>query len=320
MALLDRTGEDHRWSSTGLPPVEALRLWKHRACEAINPMHIEVPDETRFAAHLQNQAIGPLRLVTLEASPQKVVHSGGEQPRNVEASFHLLHFQRSTAPISACVGSQSFSIDVGEFVLIDASQSYSLSMEDDHRALILLMPGSWLEWRLPDPYQLIGRPIAAAKWGLPLASYMTAMADHLQEAPLSRSAIADQLGALIGLAIGNQSMTASRHKGKLAHRAMRLIEERFGDAELAPGDIATELGVSKRYLHALLAEAGATFLAVLGQVRLQRSTELLMNPRYRHEQISEIAWRCGYMDPSYFARVFRRRYGVGPREWRAARR
>ena len=68
---------------------------------------------------------------------------------------------------------------------------------------------------------------------------------------------------------------------------MRLIEERFGDAELSPGDIATELGVSKRYLHALLAEAGTTFLAVLGQVRLQRSTELLMNPRYRHEQISE---------------------------------
>jgi AraC-like DNA-binding protein len=320
MALLDRTGEDHRWSSAGLPQVEALRVWKHRACEAITPMHIEVPDESRFSAHLQNQAIGPLRLVTLEASPQKVVHSGGEQPRNAEASFHLLHFHRSTAPISATVGSQSFPIDVGEFVLIDAAQSYSLSMEDDHRAMILLMPGSWLEWCLPDPYQMIGRPIAAAKWGLPLASYLATMADYLQEAPLSRSAIADQLGALIGLAIGHPSMTATRHKGKLAHRAIRLIEERFSDAELAPADIATELGVSKRYLHALLAQAGTTFLAVLGRARLQHSTELLMNPRYRHEQISEIAWRCGYMDPSYFSRVFRRRYGLGPREWRAARR
>jgi AraC-like DNA-binding protein len=320
MALLDRAGEDQGWSSAGLPQVEALRLWKHRACEAITPMHIQVPDEARFAAHLQNQAIGPLRLVSLEASPQKVVHSGDEQPRNAEASFHLLHFHRSTAPIAASVGSRSFPIDVGEFVLIDSAQSYTLSMDDDHRAQILLMPASWLEWCLPDPYRLIGQPISAAKWGLPLASYLTAMADHLREAPISRSAIADQLGALIGLAIGNRSMTSTRHKGKLAHRAMRLIEERFGDAELAPDDIATDLGVSKRYLHALLAEAGTTFLAVLGRARLQRSTELLMDSRYQHEQISEIAWRCGYMDPSYFSRVFRRRYGLGPREWRAARR
>ena len=320
MALLDATGDDNRWSSTGLPPIEALRSWKRRACEAITPMHIEVPDETRFSAHLQNQAVGPLRLVSLEASPQKVLHISEEQPRHAEASFLLTHFPWGTAPISARVGSQSFPIDVGQFVLIDNAQSYQMSMDDDHRALILVMPGSWLERYLPDPHQLVGRPIAAAKWGQPLASYLKAMADHLAEAPLSHAVIADQLGALIALAIGAPPIKTTRHKGKLTHRAMRLIEARFGDAELTPDDIATDLGVSKRYLHALLADAGVTFSTVLGRIRLQRSTELLMDPRYRHEQISEVAWRCGYMDPSYFARVFRRRYGVGPREWRAARR
>ena len=320
MALLHAGGDDHRWSSTGLPPVEALRSWKRRASEAITPLHITVPDETRFVAHMHDQAIGPLRLVDLEVSPQKVVHISAEQPRRGEAAYLLTHFHRSRSPISACVGSNAFAIDVGQFVLIDSAQSYDMSMGDDHRALVLIMPASWLERNVPDPGRLLGRPIAAAKWGLPLASYLEAMADHLAEAPLSRSVIADQLGTLIALAIGDQPATATPHKVKLARRAVRLIEDRHSDAELTPDDIATELGVSKRYLHALLAEAGTTFLAVLGRIRLHRSTELLADPRYRHEQIAEIAWRCGYMDPSYFSRVFRRCYGMGPREWRNARR
>ena len=321
MALLDATGEDHHWASAGLEPAEAVRLWKRRASEAITPMHIEVADATRFAANMHDQAVGPLRLVNLEVSAQKVVHIGAEQPRHGEATYLLSHFQWSRTPISARVGSSAFPIDVGQFVLIDNAQSYDMSMADNHRALVLVMPGSWLERSLPDPFQILGRPIStSSKWGLPLGGYLAAMADHLHEAPLSRSVIADQLGALIALAIGDQPITTTRHKGKLAQRAIWLIEERYSDAELTPGDVAAELGVSKRYLHALLAEAGTTFLAVLGRSRLRRSCELLVDPRFRREQISSIAWRCGYMDPSYFSRVFRRRYGVGPREWRAGRR
>jgi AraC-like DNA-binding protein len=35
--------------------------------------------------------------------------------------------------------------------------------------------------------------------------------------------------------------------------------------------------------------------------------------------ICEVSTRVGYSDPGYFARVFRRKTGMAPREWRLSR-
>jgi AraC-like DNA-binding protein len=99
-----------------------------------------------------------------------------------------------------------------------------------------------------------------------------------------------------------------------------LIAERHAEPDLDPADIAGAMGISKRYLHNLLAADGATFLGVLRSVRIESARALLADPRFDGRQIAEIAWQCGYVDPSYFARVFRKQFGMGPREWRAARR
>ena len=32
--------------------------------------------------------------------------------------------------------------------------------------------------------------------------------------------------------------------------------------------------------------------------------------------ISKIAWDCGFADPNYFARWFRKKVGQSPRQWR----
>jgi AraC-like DNA-binding protein len=98
-----------------------------------------------------------------------------------------------------------------------------------------------------------------------------------------------------------------------------LIEERYSEPEFTPHQAAKSLGISKRYLHALLADAGMTFTGALNRVRMERACEFLADRRFAQSQIAEISWRCGYLDPSYFARVFRTRFGVSPREWRNAR-
>ena len=47
--------------------------------------------------------------------------------------------------------------------------------------------------------------------------------------------------------------------------------------------------------------------------RLAVACTLLRDPRNR---ISEVAQMCGYNDPAYFAKVFRRTVGSSPREFR----
>jgi len=310
-------GGDDSWSSRGLPPGEALRRWKHWASSTLAPMHIQVPDERYFAARWKSHEVGPLQMIALEATEQRIVHMSDERIPSHEPMFQLLYCTR--APIEARIGAKHFVIGQGEFTLVDNTQSYDMRM-CAHKAIDLVIPRSLMHRWLPDPEQYIARPYSASnKWGIPLGSYLSTMARNIDSAVLPPSVIAEQVGTLLALAVGYREPSYTQHKASLIQRLSRLIHERYGDPEFHPDEVADELGISKRYLQALLAEAGTTFIGFLSSVRLDRASELLSDRRHAKLQISDISLQCGYLDPSYFARAFRRRFGMGPRDWRSAK-
>lgn len=319
MASVQTPTGDKSWSSEGLAPAEALGHWQQWVHNTLAPNDIEATDTGAFFAHWKSHALGPLHLVAFEAAPQRVVHKGGEGARPGEPTFQLVYSRRES--FATRVGLARFAVNPGEFVLLDNSQPYEMSMEAAHEAIDLIMPSSWLQRYLPDPLPLVGRSFSASSgWGLPLGSLLTTMSRELGGSVVPRGQLADQVGALLSLATGYQRPARmSRHRGKIVQRMMHLIEERHSEPELNPGDVATVLGISKRYLHALLAETGTTFMGLLNRARLDRAGEMLGDPRFASLQVAEIAWRCGYFDSSYFARLFRRQFGMRPSEWRTQR-
>ena len=62
-------------------------------------------------------------------------------------------------------------------------------------------------------------------------------------------------------------------------------------------------------------ETGFTFGEYLSDYRLRYASYLL---RERPDSIGAIASMCGFDNFSYFIRRFRRKYGMSPREYRAA--
>jgi len=313
-----RTGlSDLAWSSEGMPPPEALRRWQALACEAITPMEIRTPAPDQFAARWTSHAVGPLRLVALTASPLSLAHPAQQSSR--PQSFQLVYCRRT--PMVTRVGGRQFRVEAGQFVLLDNAQPYDMRMDGPHQAVDLVMPGPWLERWLADPGRWLARPMSAcSRWGSPLGAFLTTMAEEIGSAALARGMLADQMGPLLALAVEEVPGGPTSHKARLAARALQLIRERLTEPDLSPGDIAAEMGVSRRYLHAILTEAGATFTGALALVRLELARQLLCDRRHDRDQIAEIAWRCGYPDPAYFSRVFRRRFGMGPRAWRDANR
>ena len=47
------------------------------------------------------------------------------------------------------------------------------------------------------------------------------------------------------------------------------------------------------------------------------ASDMLSDPRADGLPVAEIAFRAGFLDAGYFARLFRKRFGITPREWRA---
>ena len=309
--------DDSDWSSAGLDASEALQRWQAWTSRAMAPIDIEIADKKSFAAHVRNYAVGPLNLATFTASAQRVFHLADGNSRGLD-HFQLVYSRKS--PFTTRIGVNCFPVKEGQFVLIDNMHPYEMEMDRTHEAITLLMPRQWLEKWLPDPARCAGQSISASdSWGLPLGCFLSAAASNIDDAALPRSMIADQIGPLIALAVGRQPVVGSKHKAQIVKRLHRIVSEQYGNTDLCATGVARELGISKRYLHALLADSGTTFISVLNGIRLERASAMIADRRFIGLHISEISWRCGYLDPSYFARLFRRQFGKGPREWRRER-
>jgi transcriptional regulator GlxA family with amidase domain len=68
----------------------------------------------------------------------------------------------------------------------------------------------------------------------------------------------------------------------------------------------------------LFAQSGTTFGHELLRIRLELARRLLGDRRFGKISIGEVAARCGFVEPSHFARRFRAKYGQGPTEFRRA--
>jgi len=307
--------DDARWSSSGLGRRDAIGQWQDWAARTIAPIDVSVRDVDSFVAGWRSYGLGDLRFLHLLAPAQRVIHRGTGSSGQAAPSIQLVYARRGA--LRTQIGRKNFTIGPGEFVLLDNTRFYQMDMDSAHEAIDLMMPRAWIEHWLPDPDQLLGRPLSTRTgWGAPLGSLLEAITRHIDDSPLMRPLLAERVGALLTLAAETGEVATNQSRGGLAERILRRIERDFADPELGPRPVADALGISKRYLQALLAARGTSFVQQLANVRLERACDLLSQSSL---PIAEIAFRCGFLDPGYFGRQFRRRFGSTPRDWRARR-
>ncbi len=101
---------------------------------------------------------------------------------------------------------------------------------------------------------------------------------------------------------------------RFLYQLRRLIEERLSDEDFHLVQLCDQMQMSKTQLtQKLKALTGETPARYLKQCRLERARHML---RFEDGRVSEIAYRVGYGDPSYFARVYKEVFGESPSETR----
>ncbi|MBC6995462.1 helix-turn-helix domain-containing protein [Lewinella lacunae] len=94
----------------------------------------------------------------------------------------------------------------------------------------------------------------------------------------------------------------------------QLILARLDDASLGGADLERHLGMSRSQLQRKLQSTlGLSPSRLINQFRLEAAARRL---RSSNDPVSDIAYACGFQDPSYFGRKFREHYGVSPKEYR----
>ncbi len=157
-------------------------------------------------------------------------------------------------------------------------------------------------------------PVAAGEAvlerGLDLCA--TTLHDGFAE-PFAASAASYSVAMALLAAIPTAGASANRHPGIEAAKAWARQH-----AQDNPGvaDLAAAAGLSRFHFSRLFQRSeGTSPAAWLTDLRLRQATRLL---RDRDLSVAAIAERCGYVDPAYFCRVFRRTFGVSPGEFRTS--
>ena len=120
-----------------------------------------------------------------------------------------------------------------------------------------------------------------------------------------RAAADDQRRMLLGMGVTNS----------VVQKAVSLMEAAI-EEPVALSELTRRTGVSQRQLERLCKRyLGATPAQYYVQLRLERARRML---RQTDMSVAEVAIACGFVSLSHFAKVYRRHYGLSPREDRKA--
>ena len=85
------------------------------------------------------------------------------------------------------------------------------------------------------------------------------------------------------------------------HRLLQHIDSRLDEPDLDPGAAASALGWSLRRVHAVMRDAGSTFMAYVSRRRLDQARTLLTQGP---APVAEVAFGCGFNSLSIFYRQY----------------
>lgn len=113
---------------------------------------------------------------------------------------------------------------------------------------------------------------------------------------------------------GKKGGRRTKRKGSALVEVVASLVNRNPGMPFSVSEIAAAARMTPNHFSTLFRQCrGQNFLEYLTDRRVDLARELLRNLTLN---IGEVAARCGYADPGYFARIFKQRTGVTPRVWR----
>ncbi len=90
----------------------------------------------------------------------------------------------------------------------------------------------------------------------------------------------------------------------------QIIEDNIDNENFSVEDLAQNMGLDQSTLHRKLIKlTGKSSIDLITEIRLIRARELLENDV---ATVAEVAYKVGFKDPSYFNKIFQKRYNISP--------
>jgi AraC-like DNA-binding protein len=286
-----------------VPRSRRLTYWNDVALDTFGEIAIDAV-RAPIDAQLQRRQLGELTLAQVTSTPARV--HGGVSSSHGDGWF-LLFNERGTGRFIQR-GREAW-VGPGELTALRAGESYRIEMSQQHRCIVMRLPGE------PHNIDLDGH-VAQRHTGDD-ASLLGAFMRRLTTADRDSNQTSFARLALDVVALAWPARAAHPESRSMQHwrrRAFDLVDRRVDEPDLDGRVIARELGVSLRFVHLIFASAGRTPCDFILERRLDRAARAL---RQNAEQsVTAVALSAGFSDLSHFCRRFRKRFGVSASRYR----
>ena len=312
------------YSTTAAPRGQRTAYWNRIYTSRFAPAHVAPSDAAGFHAELTVGHVGAIDFACMRSRPATVVRPKDEARRASDRLLGFILVTRGSGRALHC--GHEIALEPGDVVMSDNTEAMTCSFSTPVESITARAPEAFIRARLPNFDSLRGMRLPG-KVGLTETSVAMArclsnkLGDALPAWGAARAGgqFLDILAASYAIAY-EQPAELSSVSGVRRARVHAFIEANLNDPELTPGRIAAALRISPRYLRKLMGEAGETASSFILRRRLEECARQLEFDAGGARSITNLAFAWGFNSTAHFARVFKAKYGLSPRDYREASR
>jgi AraC family transcriptional regulator, positive regulator of tynA and feaB len=313
-----------QWTTSGIQPNKQFDFWRETICQSfvpLRPERVEGTANATFRGELAAWQAADIFFARVSGDGQ-FVYRDQEAITNSDQAVYFLNFQYHGYSKMEQAGNTA-TLKPGSFALIDAMQPFRMQVSDDFDQLSIKIPHDLLKQHIAQPTFALAHALDSenlrGRLAMKVLQALAAEGDLVKDS-FSTLAV-DHALQLMALALGLSDATATHlrktHKTleALRTRAMELMQSELDSFNFSPVEIASQLGVSLRYLQAAFSQKNTSIRDWVLEQRLKRCRADLISTKRSRTTIANIAYSHGFNDLSYFNRAFKIRYGCTPSKY-----
>lgn len=314
---------DIDFATSGIRGTHEIDAWRAALADVFGPFEVEPSPRGRFGGHVRCFRRAQLQFNEISYCWQTGERTAANIARLREEHYLLTRPVRG--PLRVERNGCEYVLTPGHLYLFDQSQPFRYVSETGYQAYSVSLPAAALRLREPKIGPIYKVPLADdSPRGQLLRHYVDTLAAGARAwSDVEAVELSERLFDLVALLMVREDKSYASENDtaiKAAHRerAIAYIKSHLADCALDPQCIAAATGLSPSYLHQVFAAGALSVEEFIYAQRLEKCRELLADPSQRRKSIAQLAYQVGFRHPSHFSRLFKARYGVSPREFRAA--
>ena len=306
------------WSTTPSRPDQPFGSWADDLAAAFVRLEPRRDTDLPFEGTISKVDAAPIQVSLVTATRHTVVRLASHITSSTD-DLCFVNLQLEGLGRTTQRGREQISTP-GDLALADTTEPFEIANCRDFKLFCFAVPRRML------PTALLDRPrlnLSATEAGRALSRTLASYAElclHGSKLPGTSALIGTHVTELISCAPEILSDISAERVNTPVLLSMMLdhIDRHSSDPELGAAALAAKFRCSERYVHRLLATTGRPVGEHLNEKRIAACTRKLLDHNSAHETIAEIAFAAGFRDISHFNRLFKRRNGLAPREFRRA--